>query len=170
MLLLKYAYSKQIHTGGSQERARETSACSAAARHFVEMSSIIIWAPASKGRSYLDFFPYSFLIFVKSGQPVTFWQILLWEISMVILVILAFSVLVNLQTVSPSNLCSTAGLCCKHRDRCILTRICPHKLELFLTSVNDIFWYSAVMPVQVHFCHSKEYKHKLAFLLEKCLY
>ena len=46
---------------------------------------------------------------------------------MVILVILAFSLLVTLQTVSPSNLCSTAGLCCKHRDsECVAQKVFPN--------------------------------------------
>jgi len=46
---------------------------------------------------------------------------------MVMLVILAFSVLVTLQTVSPSNLCSTAGLCCKHRDsECVAQKVFPN--------------------------------------------
>ena len=45
---------------------------------------------------------------------------------MVILVILV-SVLVTLQTVSPSNLCSTAGLCCKHRDsECVAQKVFPN--------------------------------------------
>ena len=135
-----FLLQSQIHRGESSEESQRTQRLElVAARYFAELSSIIIWAPTSKGTGCTDFFFGIFHSFWKtrnlcaanSDQHLNYHGYGDW-VRMVMLVILAFSVLVTLQTVSPSNLCSTAGLCCKHRDRFVLTRILLWIISLVL--------------------------------------
>lgn len=54
----------------------------------------------------------------------SFWW---WWLLMMIALIIAAAVSVLVSEVSPSNLCSTAGLCCKHRDsECVAQKVFPN--------------------------------------------